>query len=69
MLGNEIWKNFGQTRPLEDVRIFFQHTFYIQCFQMAYPDFDFSQLLEDEDESVEPEKMAEAIQALVDLLG
>ena len=36
---------------------------------MAYPDFDFSSLLEDEDDSVEPEKMAEAIQALVDLLG
>lgn len=36
---------------------------------MAYPDFDFSSLLEDEDESIEPEKMAEAIQALIDLLG
>jgi len=61
VLGNEIWKNFGQTQPLDDVRIFFQHTFYIQCFQMAYPDFDFSSLMEDDDETVEPEKMAEAI--------
>jgi hypothetical protein len=32
ILGNEIWKNFGQTQELDDVRIFFQHTFYIQCF-------------------------------------
>lgn len=36
---------------------------------MAYPDFDFSSLLEDDDDTVEPEKMAEAIQALIDLLG
>jgi hypothetical protein len=69
VLGNEIWKNFGQTQPLEDVRIFFQHTFYINCFQLAYPDIDFSNLLDEEDEEVEPEKMAEAIQALIDLLG
>ena len=32
ILGNEIWKNFGQEQQLDDVRIFFQHTFYIQCF-------------------------------------
>jgi len=29
ILGNEIWNNFGQTQQLDDVRIFFQHTFYI----------------------------------------
>ena len=23
LLGNEIWKNFGQVTPLDDVRIFF----------------------------------------------
>ena len=69
ILGNEIWKNFGQEQELDDVRIFFQHTFYIQCFQLAYPDFDFSGLMDEDEESVEPEKMAEAIQALIDLLG
>jgi len=36
---------------------------------MAYPDFDFSQLMDEDDDTVEPEKMADAIQALVDLLG
>lgn len=37
---------------------------------MAYPDFDFSGLIEGEDEDeVDQDKMAEAIQALVDLLG
>ena len=51
VLGNEIWKNFGQEEEIDDVRVFFQHTFYIQCFQMAYPDFDFSSLLEDDEEN------------------
>ena len=51
ILGNEIWKNFGQEEEIDDVRVFFQHTFYIQCFQMAYPDFDFSSLLEDDEEN------------------
>ena len=69
ILGNEIWKNFGQEEEIDDVRVFFQHTFYIQCFQMAYPDFDFSSLLEDDEENEDPEKMAECIQALVDLLS
>lgn len=50
------------------MRIFFQHSFYIKCFEMAYPDFDFTGLLDEEDEEDEA-KMAEAIQALVDLLG
>jgi hypothetical protein len=36
---------------------------------MAYPDFDFSSLLEDDEENEDPEKMAECIQALVDLLS
>lgn len=37
---------------------------------MAYPDFDFSGLLEGEDEDeVDQDKMAEAIQALIDLLS
>ena len=69
ILGNEIWKNFGQEEEIDDVRVFFQHTFYIQCFQMAYPDFDFSSLLEDDEENEDQEKMAECIQALVDLLS
>ena len=32
MLGNEIWRNFGQEDELDDVSIFFSHRFYIQCF-------------------------------------
>ena len=36
---------------------------------MAYPDFDFSSLLEDDEENEDQEKMAECIQALVDLLS
>lgn len=36
---------------------------------MAYPNFDFSALLNSEDESESPEKMAECIQALIDLLS
>ena len=36
---------------------------------MAYPDFDFASLLEDDEENEDPEKMADCIQALVDLLS
>jgi hypothetical protein len=35
---------------------------------MAYPDFDFSKLLEGDDED-DLEKMSECIQALIDLLS
>jgi hypothetical protein len=35
---------------------------------MAYPDFDFSALISEEDND-NPEKMAECIQALIDLLS
>jgi hypothetical protein len=40
-IGNEIWRNFGQEDPIDDIGHFFQHQFYISCFQMAYPNFDF----------------------------
>ena len=59
-IGNEIWKNFGQDEEIDDVRVFFQHSFYIQCFQIAYPSIDFSQLLSGENDESE-EKMAECI--------
>lgn len=29
ILGNEIWRNFGQEEEIDDVSIFFQHQFYI----------------------------------------
>lgn len=48
--------------------VFFQHQFYIQCFQWAYPDFDFSELLDEEDDD-NPQKAADCIQALIDLLS
>ena len=43
----------------------FSDAFYIQFFQAAFPDVDFSQLEEAENE----EEMAENIQSLIDLLG
>ena len=36
---------------------------------MAYPAFDFSSLLDETENSEQPEKMAECIQALIDLLS
>ena len=68
-LGNEIWKNFGQEEEIDDVSVFFQHQFYIQCFQWAYPDFDFSELLEGDEDDDNPQKAADCIQALIDLLS
>ena len=68
-IGNEIWHNFGQEEEIDDYQVFFQHQFYIRCFQMAYPAFDFSSLLDETENSEQPEKMAECIQALIDLLS
>ena len=69
ILGNDIWRNFGQDDEIDDVEIFFQHQFYIQCFQMAYPEINFYSLLEGDDDEQDPEKMAKCIQAIVDLLS
>ena len=45
LLGNEIWRNFGQEEVITDYGVFFQHQFYIECFQMAYPSYDFTDLV------------------------
>ena len=54
-LGNEIWRNFGQEQQILDYTVFFQHQFYIQCFQMAYPAYDFSDLVKATDGAEGPE--------------
>jgi len=43
-LGNEILRNLGVEEPIEDVAVFFSDEFYIQFFQAAFPEIDFSQL-------------------------
>lgn len=69
MLGNEIWRNFGQEEEIHDYAVFFQHQFYIECFQMAYPSYDFSPLIKATDEEESAEQMAECIQSLINLLA
>lgn len=69
VLGNEIWHNLGQEDDIYDYSVFFQHQFYIRCFQMAYPHFDFDGLFDDAEDEENPEKMAECIQSLIDLLS
>jgi len=64
-LGNDILRNLGVQEPIEDLAVFFSDEFYIQFFQAAFPDIDFSQLTAGQDE----QEMAENIQALIDLLG
>lgn len=64
-LGNDILKNLGVEEPINDVAVFFSDEFYIQFFQAAFPEIDFSQLTAGKDE----QEMAENIQALIDLLG
>ncbi len=64
-LGNDILRNLGVSEPIEDVAVFFSDEFYIQFFQAAFPEIDFSQLTAGQDE----QEMAENIQALIDLLG
>ena len=68
-IGNEIWRNFGQEGMIEDYTVFFQHQFYINCFQMAYPQIEFQGLLDDVEQDQTAEKMGECIQALIDLLS
>jgi hypothetical protein len=41
-LGNEILRNLGVEEPIEDVAVFFSDEFYIQFFQAAFPEIDFS---------------------------
>jgi hypothetical protein len=69
LLGNEIWRNFGQEEVIDDYAVFFQHQFYIECFQMAYPSYDFSDLVKATEEVDSPEQMAACIQALINLLS
>ena len=63
-LGNECLQNLGVVEPIEDVQVFTCDAFYIQFFENAFPDFNFSSLAEAETE----EDMAENIQALIELL-
>ena len=55
----------GVEEAIDDVSVFFTDTFYIQFFQSAFPDFDFSALENTDDE----EQMAANIQSLIDLLS
>lgn len=64
-LGNDILKNLGVEEPINEVAVFFSDEFYIQFFQAAFPEIDFSQLTAGQDER----EMAENIQALIDFLG
>lgn len=64
-LGNDILKNLGVEEPINEVAVFFSDEFYIQFFQAAFPEIDFSQLTAGQDEK----EMAENIQALIDFLG
>ena len=43
-LGNDILKSLGVEEPIDDVAVFFSDEFYIQFFQAAFPEIDFSQL-------------------------
>lgn len=64
-LGNECLANLGISEPIEDVQVFTCDQFYIQFFESAFPDFNFSNLAEAQTE----EDMAENIQALIELLS
>ena len=64
-LGNEVLQNLGVEDQIDDVAVFFSDQFYIQFFESAFPDIDFSSLEEAQTE----EEMAENIQALIDLLS
>lgn len=64
-LGNQVLGNLGVEEPIEDVGVFFSDQFYIQFFENAFPDIDFSSLEEAQTE----EDMAANIQALLDLLS
>jgi len=64
-LGNQVLANLGVEEPIDDVAVFFSDQFYIQFFEGAFPDIDFSSLEEAQTE----EEMAENIQALIDLLS
>ena len=64
-LGNQVLGNLGVEDQIDDVAVFFSDQFYIQFFESAFPDIDFSSLEEAQTE----EEMAENIQALIDLLS
>jgi len=48
-LGNDILRNLGVEEPIDDVAVFFSDEFYIQFFQAAFPEIDFSQLTAGQD--------------------
>jgi hypothetical protein len=56
-LGNQVLANLGVEEPIDDVAVFFSDQFYIQFFEGAFPDIDFSSLEEAQTE----EEMAENI--------
>lgn len=56
-LGNECLQNLGIAEPIEDVQVFTCDQFYIQFFEHAFPDFNFSEMAEAQTE----EEMAENI--------
>lgn len=64
-MGNQVLANLGVDEPITDVAVFFSDQFYIQFFEGAFPDIDFSSLEEAQTE----QDMAENIQALIDLLS
>jgi hypothetical protein len=69
-IGNEIWRNFGQDDEIDNVQIFFRHEFYVQFFQIIYPElFNFLQQKGYDDIAEnDHKKMAECIQSIIDLL-
>jgi hypothetical protein len=63
-LGNDILKMLGVEEPVDDIGVFFSDAFFLQYFDAAFPDLDFSELQPGETE----EQVAENLQTLIDLL-
>lgn len=64
-LGNDILRMLGVEQPVDDVGVFFNDAFYLQYFDAAFPDLDFSELQPGNTD----EAVGENIQALIDLLA
>lgn len=43
-LGNDILRMLGVEKPVNDIGVFFSDAFYLQYFDAAFPDLDFSEL-------------------------
>lgn len=43
-LGNDILRMLGVDKPVEDIGVFFSDAFYLQYFDAAFPEMDFSEL-------------------------